>query len=192
MRPVKVTLNALGYSPWVPIDYLAAWFGIGVAVVLSEDANLTYTVQHTFDFDTLAADTQLITISRAGTTATVTDPGPHGVGHGLTTGDSVIIRGSGSAVLDSPPPVFGQGDVGWNVASTPSPTTYTYTVANSGPTTDSGNAKSLRLRVFPSSLAAQTARGTATYNYPVRSIRLYVSSYTAGFADMMVLQGSAA
>ena len=49
MRPVRVTMNAAGFSQWVPIDYTEAWFGVGVAVLLSEDGNLTYTVQHTFD-----------------------------------------------------------------------------------------------------------------------------------------------
>ena len=113
-----------------------------------------------------------------------------GIGHGLTTGDSVVIKGSGSANLDSPLPLFGQGDVGLSVASTPSTTTYTYAVANSGATADGGNAKVLRQRVFThSTLVGQTTRQTGTYNYPVRAIRLYVSAYTAGFADMLVLQG---
>ncbi len=194
MRPVRVTLNAAGYSQWVPVDYIEAWFGIGVAVVLSEDGNLTYTVQHTFDYEYIdpADNTSLVTIARVGTVATVTDTGPWGIGHGLTTGDNVIIKGSGSPNLDSPASLFGQGDVGVNIALTPSPTTYTYTVANSGPTTDGGNCHVARRRIFASTLAAQTARGTVTYNYPVRAIRLYVSIYTAGFADMTVLQGIAA
>ena len=192
MRPVRVTLNAAGFSQWVPIDYTEAWFGVGIAVVLSEDGNLTYTVQHTFDsMDPLDyISNNAVTIARAGAVATVTDTGPLGIGHGLSVGDSVLISSSGSpAVLDSQPPLWGNGTLGWNVATTPTPTTYTYAVANSGPTSDNGNAKAARLRVFPSTLAAQTARGTVTYNYPVRGIRLYVSAYTAGFVDMLVLQG---
>ncbi len=193
MRPVRVTLNAAGYSQWVPIDYIEAWFGIGVAVVLSEDGNLTYTVQHTFDSDLVDPGdiTSLVTISRTTTVATVTDTGPLGIGHGLTTGDSVILRDSGAANLNQPAPLFGKGDVGVTVASTPSTTTWTYTVANSGPTADAGNCHVARWRVFNSTLAAQTARGAVTYNYPVRAVRLYVSAYTAGFADMIVLQGIA-
>lgn len=197
MRPVKVTMNAAGYSPWIPIAYNECWFGVGVAVILSEDGNLTYTVQHAFDDPVLQLDpTNAVTISRTTTTATVTDNGPLGIGHGLSTGDSVIITGSGSAVLDSPAPALtdgitgiSRGIVGWNVASTPTNKTYTYTVANSGPATDGGNAHVARWRVFASTLAAQTARGTVTYNYPVRAIRLYISAYSAGFADMIVLQG---
>jgi hypothetical protein len=197
MRPVKVTMNAAGFSPWVPIAYNESWFGVGVAVILSEDASLTYTVQHSFDDPILQYDpTNAVTIARSGTTATVTDNGPLGIGHGLSTGDSVIIQSSGSTALDSPGPVLtdgitgiARGTVGWNVASTPTNKTYTYLVANSGPTTDGGNAHVARWRVFASTLASQTARGTVTYNYPVRAIRLYISAYSAGFADMIVLQG---
>jgi hypothetical protein len=189
-------MNAAGNSAWIPIDYTEAWFGVGVAVVLSEDASLTYTVQHSFDsVDPLDYNNTipLVTISRAAGVATVTDPGPYGIGHGLTTGDSVIITSSGSpTVLDSQPPAppFPPlGVIGWAVASTPTPTTYTYACANSGPTTDGGNAKATRMRVFPSTLATQTARGTVTYNYPVRAIRLNISVYAAGYADMLILQG---
>jgi hypothetical protein len=197
MKPVKVTMNAVGYSAWIPIDYTEAWFGVGVAVVLSEDGSLTYTVQHTFDdpspLDYTNPNIPLVTIARAGAVATVTDLGPYGIGHGLTTGDSVIIQSSGSpAVLDSQPPqppFPANGIIGWNVASTPTNTSYTYACANSGPTTDNGNAKAVRLRVFPSTLAAQTSRGTVTYNYPVRAIRLNVTAYAAGYVDMLVLQG---
>jgi hypothetical protein len=195
VRPVRVVLNAVGASAWIPIDYTEAWFGVGVAVVPSEDSNLNYTVQHTFDsvdpFD-YQNTIPLVTIARATTTATVTDLGPYGIGHGLTTGDSVIITSSGSpTVLDSqaPAPPFPPiGTIGWTVTVV-NTTSYTYTVANSGPTSDNGNAKVARLRVFPSTLAAQTARGTVTYNYPVRAIRLVINSGTTGYADMLVYQG---
>ena len=197
MRPIKVTLNAAGYSQWVPIDYVESWFGVGVSVILSEDGALTYTVQYTADSPVTSSyleEAEQVTISRAGTTATVTDNGPLGIGHGLSTGDSIIISSSGSSQLDSStgnPPQWGNGIVGWNVASTPTNKSYTYTVANAGPTADTGNARVTRLRVFASALSAQTARGSTTFNYPVRACRLYVSAYTAGFADMIVLQGMA-
>jgi hypothetical protein len=194
MRPVRVTLNAAGYSQWVPIDYLESWFGTTLGIIPSEDGNLTYSVQFTMDFAILEAPSSSapVSIARAGTVATVTDAGPLGIGHGLTTGDSVIIKASGSSMLDSPQAVFGQGDLGWQVASTPSPTTYTYTVANSGPAADVGITKTSRLRIFThATLAAQTTRQNGSLNYPVRAVRLYVSAYTAGFVDMIVLQGSA-
>lgn len=191
MRPVKVTMNAAGYSQWVPIDYIESWFGVTIAVVLSEDASLTYTVQHTFDntYLDMYTTTNVVGIARAATLATVTDNGPHNIGHGLTTGDSVIVKGSGSTYLDSPMATFEPGDLGWTVASTPTNKTYTYAVTNAGPTADSGNAHVVRLRVSNSTLVNQTVRASVTYEYPVQGVRLYVSSYTAGFADMIILQG---
>ena len=200
MRPVKVTVNAVGYSAWIPIAYNESWFGIGVAVIVPVSATGTYTVQHTFDDPSYAMQldgSNTITIARVTTTATVTDFGPNGLGHGLSVGDSVVVSGSGSpTILDSQPPAVGdplagvgRGIVGWNVASVPSSTTYTYTVANSGPASDGGNAHVCRMRVFNSTLSAQTASGTVTYNYPVRAIRLSVSALSAGFIDMIVLQG---
>jgi hypothetical protein len=196
MRPTKVVLNAAGYSQWVPISYMESWFGVGVSVQLSGDASgITYTVQHTYDFlniDPSTPDSSAgnhVTISRSGTTATVTDYGPYGLGHGLSTGDSVIIKGSGSSVLDSLSPAYGTGDVGWSVTYVSS-STYTYTCANSGATADTGNCYVARQRVFPhATLATQSARGQGTYNYPVRAVRLYLSAYTSGYADMIVLQG---
>jgi hypothetical protein len=135
---------------------------------------------------------QAVKISRTTTVATVTDPGPLGWGHGLTTGDSVIVKGSGSPLnLDSPyAPAPQLGDMGYTVASTPSTTTYTYTVANSGATADTGNAHVTRLRVFPhAALAAQTTRQNGSINNPVKAVRLYISAWVAGFADLLILQG---
>jgi hypothetical protein len=192
MRPIRVTLNAAGYSQWIPIDYVESWFGVGLAVVLSEDGNLTYSVQFTLDETRLDQNVvnSRVTISRTTTVATVTDAGPLLIGHGLTTGDSVIIKGSGSTNLDSAGPLYGNGDVGFNVASTPSTTTFTYAVASSGASADTGNAYIVRLRVFThATLAAQTTRQNGSLNYPVKAVRLYVSAYTAGYADLLVLQG---
>jgi len=49
MRPIQKTLSAAGVSVWVPVDYRQAPFEIGIGVALTAGANLTYTVEHTFD-----------------------------------------------------------------------------------------------------------------------------------------------
>ncbi len=196
MRPVRVSLNTLGHTQWIPIDYIEAWFGVSVAVVLSVDGNLGYDVEHTFDDPrplTAQEDPDqpnTVSISRIGTVATVTDYGPNQIGHGLTPGDSVIVTGSGSTYLDSQPAVFGKGTVGWTITGTPTTTSYTYTVANSGPLTDNGNARVSRQRIFTDpNLTNLTARAMDNYAYPVTAVRLYIKAYTAGFADLLVLQG---
>jgi hypothetical protein len=188
MRPVSQVVAAAVAGPWIPIDYIESWFGVSLFVTLSEDASgITYTVDFTGD-DTGTAGERPVSISRTTTVATVTDPGPGAApynystiaAHGLIVGDSVVIQGSGSANLDGT----------FAVASTPTPTTYTYTVANSGATSDNGNAKVNALRVFPHTvLTAQTVRNFGTFNYPIRALRLRLSAWAAGQATLTVLQG---
>lgn len=49
MRPVVVTVDSLGASDWLPVDYKQVPFNVGMGAVLSAGAALTYTVEHTFD-----------------------------------------------------------------------------------------------------------------------------------------------
>jgi len=49
MRPIRVTVGSQTASATIPLDTYADPFNVGLAVVLSAGASLTYTVQHTFD-----------------------------------------------------------------------------------------------------------------------------------------------
>jgi len=55
MRPIRVTVGAQAASAPIPLDHYRGPFNVGIGVVLSSGANLTYTVEHTFD-DVWAAD----------------------------------------------------------------------------------------------------------------------------------------
>lgn len=184
MRPIIITANAVGPTQWVPVNYLEVAFGVGLGFIpWSTATGLSATVQHTFD--DLQAFRQ-VSLSRSTTTATVTDLGPYGLGHGLTTNDSVIIRGAG-APFDTPKAPIGQGDVGATVTVT-SATQYTYTVANSGPTAGTGMA--VGLRVFPhTSIVTASARVDGSYFEPIRAVRLNVVAISAGAVDLLILQG---
>lgn len=46
--PVSVTVDSATSSKWVPLDYRQAPFSVGLGVVLSAGASLTYSVEHTF------------------------------------------------------------------------------------------------------------------------------------------------
>lgn len=196
MRPIKVTVSAAGDSPWIPINYLEVAFGIGLCVIpWSTASGLTYVVQHSFDsLDPLS--TRFVTITRAGTVATVTDLGDSGTGHGLSTGDNIIIKGSGSAYLDTPLAANGKGDLGADVTVT-SNTTYTYAVTNSGPTSDNGFAKASSMRVFSHATLNTTSgnpgatglRADGNYAFPPQAIRLRAVTLTAGAVDLLVVQG---
>jgi hypothetical protein len=47
--PIYVTQDSAGVSRWVPLDYKQVPFNVGLGVKLSAGANLTYTIEHTFD-----------------------------------------------------------------------------------------------------------------------------------------------
>ena len=49
MRPTSVTISSEAASAAIPVNWRATIFRISVGVVLSSGADLTYTVQHTFD-----------------------------------------------------------------------------------------------------------------------------------------------
>ena len=187
MRPVCCTVPSAVAGPWIPLDYIESWFGVSLFVTLSEDASgMTYTVDFTGD-DTGPVGVRPIKISRSGTVATVTDLGPvasqykydNVSRHGLVAADSVVIQSSLGF------------DGTYAVVTTPTPTSYTITVPNSGVTVDGGNAKVNALRVFNHTvLTAQTVRNFGTFNYPVRAIRLRLSAWTAGQATLCILQGT--
>jgi hypothetical protein len=188
MRPVVLTQGAAGPSIWCTVNQLQNAFGIGLGAAITSGASLTYTVQHTFD-DPGAR--RLVSVSRSGTTATVVDND-----HRLSVNDAVLITGSGSAVLDSAANTFGtaaqaaSGLIPWDVASVVDANTYTYTVANSGPTTDQGNTFVYSARVWPhSTMAAQTGRSDGNYQYNVQAIRVRVTTWVSGKVDLTILQG---
>jgi hypothetical protein len=190
MRAVILSVGAAGSSPWCPVNQLQNAFGIGLGAAVTSGASLTYTVQHTFD-DPGPQGRRLVSVSRSGTVATVVDND-----HRLSVNDAVLITGTGSAVLDSPANTFGSsyqpatGLIPWDVASVIDANTYTYTVANSGPTTDQGNTNVYSARVYPhSTMANLTARADGNYQYNVQAIRLRVTAWVSGKVDLTILQG---
>lgn len=173
MRPIYVTVSAVGPSAWIPINYLQNSFGIGFGVTLSSDGSLTYSVQHTFD-DTSDDANRFVSVSRAGTTATVTD-----TAHKLSTGDSVIITGASEPTLNG---TFTITVTGVNA--------YTYTTVASGTVAATMYTQVKSFRVFDhEDVVAKVARTDGNYAFPPRAIRLNVTSYSAGSATLAILQG---
>lgn len=167
-------LSAAGYSTWVFLDTRRKWFGASVSVKLSSGASLTYSVQHTFD--NLRDKFEDFTATRSGTTVTVTK-----TNHGLSAGD-YVYQESSDAPFD--------GD--HNVATVTNANVFTYTVANSGATTSNQFGKMATARVFPHAvLAALTASADSNYVLPPAASRLYISTYSSGFADETLLQQGA-
>lgn len=181
--PLKVTLSAVGKSAWLPLDYVARTFNVGLFASLSEDASVaaTYSVEMTPDNPNAGKSVRnpVVSLTRAGTVATLTWANPHGI----VTGDDAKVYNSGDPNLD--------GDQ--TVASTPSPTSITYTVANTGAAVGSPYTEAIPLRVFPivAALTAATTRQSASLQTPCWAVRLNVTAITAGNISLEVVQGLA-
>jgi hypothetical protein len=181
MRPIKVTQAAAGASPWIPLDYLQRPFNVALAVSLSEDASgITYTVEYTPDNPNPGRkeSNPVVSLSRTTTVATLTLAN----NHGLVTGDSVTVYGSGDANLDGT----------YAVASTPTTKSLTYTVANTGATAGANSTQAVLMKVFPHDfMAALTARADGNLAFPVMAVRLNNTAYTGGSSTLNILQGYA-
>lgn len=194
MRPVLAVVTAVGASQWIPVNYLGIAYALAVAIIPdAATATLAATVQYTYDElgstpNQDATGIRPISWTRSGTTLTVTDTGPFGLGHGLSTNDSVILTGTQNTNLDSPKVALPQhGDLGWTVTVT-SPTVYTATVTNAGGTAGQGYA--VGLRVHASTVTVATAvRGDGTLINPVQAVRLIVATLTGGNVQLRVTQG---
>ena len=162
MFPQKQTLDAATNAPWMPVNFRVTDFGVGVGVVVSEDGDLTYSVQFAFDSPYLKTACSL---SRSGSTATATFKEPHG----HKVGDSAVISGT-----------IEENFVGtFDVAAVPTPTTFTFSVTSTGAT--STEADAVLLGVFThEDLLDQTESASAGFVLPPSVMRLSVSDYTAG------------
>lgn len=172
MRPITQRLSAAGFGAWLPLDQYDTNSNVGLAVVLSSNKNLTYTVDYTYD--NVLQQTVPTALTRSTTTATATI-----ANHGLSVNDYIGIRSAGAPF---------DGD--YAVASVVDQNNVTFTVANSGPTAAALGFFAVIARVFNHIvLAGLTASADSNFSTAVAACRLRISSYTAGYADLIVRQG---
>lgn len=175
MRARSVTLSGVGFSRWIPLDRYGSYFGVGLGVKLSSGAALTASVQHTFDDIYQVFDASSFSLSRSGTTATVTMPN-----HGLSVGDWI-------QVLSADAPFDGE----FLVASVPDQNTFTYTVAATGATVGGPFRRLQRAKVFNhATLNNLTASADGNYAYPPKACRLRCTAYTSGTVELRVVPGA--
>jgi hypothetical protein len=163
--------GATGYTSWHPVPRpgdRAPGTEITLGVII--DGTCTYKGQYCVDD---LQPTIPLLITRSGTTATATHDGSRLV----TAGDTVVVR-------DSLAPFLGT----YEVATVPSTTTFTFTVANSGPTAGTP-AKCALLHPFDHpTLTGKTTSDVGTIAFPVTAVRLNITSWTSGSAQMTILQ----
>lgn len=146
-------------------------FVVSIAVTLNSTANLTYDVELTKDRNTRDR-WQKISVARATTTATVTL-----VDHGLAVGDNVQVFNTGDSNLDG----------SFDVATVTDDDTFTYTVEDTGATSAEGQLISFRVIKHPTLQGLTTAQA-GVQRSPVSGIRLKVTNFTVGRADITTLQ----
>lgn len=170
----SVRMSATGKSAWIPVNRHQDAANVALAVTLSEGATLTYSVQHTLD---RLNRPEYCSISRSTTTATLTQTG---IGKKAAVGDCVVVSGAGAPL-----------DGTYDVASVTGDDALTYTVADSGVSVSHPSARVSLLRVLThDDLSGETAADDGNYAFPPAAIRLYVSDYTDGYAELTVNQGS--
>lgn len=181
MRPVQKGLNAAGAGPWIPVAYNQPTFNLSLAGFPSSGASLTYKAQHTFDEMDLE---RVVLITQSTTTVTVTDSGPTGLGHGLSVGDDVILKGTAQGGA----PASVDGD--YAVASVVSLTQYTVTVPTSQTIATAIRARVTTLKVVDNAtMVGQTGRSSSNYAFPVTAVRANITAYASGFLSFILLQG---
>lgn len=169
-RPKTVRVDAAEFSDWISINRMTTSFTVGLAVEFSDDGNLTVDVQQTFDDP---YERTMCQFARVGTSLTVNKPD-----HGLVADDWAKIEGSPGGIWDAQ----------YAVASVTDADNFVVTVANSGAAAGSGWVKTARVSPHPV-LAGLTADAQSNYSAPPRACRLNCSAYTAGFAELTVIQG---
>lgn len=166
-RPHTERLSSATFSPWIPLNRMTNGFGVGLGCVLSSNGNLTYSVQHTFD--DIYERTSCV-LARSTTSLTVTK-----VNHGLSEDSWARISGS---------PIW---DGFYEVASITDQNNFVVTVANTGITGGIGWVQTARI-FDHEDLVGETSSADGNYEFPPKACRLTVTSYTAGYVDLIVVQ----
>lgn len=182
MHLTPVTLGAAGDSQWIPLNpLLVDPESVGLGLTFSYDANLTASVQYTYDDPTQS--TRTVTITRVGAVATVNDPG-----HNLNANDSITVYsdptgtfGPIQATPQTPP-------VNWDIAAITDANNYTVAVPNAGSLgPDICQIQSFRVFTHPTmgnQVGIPPARIDGGFQWQVGAYRLKVSGYTAGKATL--------
>lgn len=179
MRLSPVILAAVGDSQWQTPGTFLVGLGVSLALLFSEDANLTCTVQYSYDETT--QNPVAVSLARAATVLTVTFP----EGHMLNTGDNINLENEPTGTWNG----------GYDVASAPSDTTVTVTVPNAGATNSTAEAQVFRVfnhATLSGITGAPPARIDGQLGYPVSAVRLKVTAWTAGSVELDTVRNKGA
>lgn len=173
MKLTPQTLSANGDSPWIVPGPLLISPSVALALTFSSNANLTASVYYTYDETTQPIKN--VSLSRTGTALTVNYPN-HGLNVADTT-DLVSVTGSYTGNFD--------------VGSITDQNNFVVTVANSGPATDTAQARIYKLfeqESLASISGTPPTRIDGFLDYPAAAVRLKVTNWVAGSATLTASQ----
>lgn len=180
------TLAAAVSSPWIIPGPMMLTPGLGLALTFSFNANLTVSVQHTFDDP--EQNSRAVTLARAATVLTITDNG-----HNLIVGDNILLSNPNKDPNNIWDGGFPAG-TSYDIATIVDANNYTVTVANSGSAAGTGAVQSFR--VFNNDDARLVGvtgnpptRVDGNYAFQIGACRLKCTAYTAGTATLTAQQG---
>ena len=198
MQLPSLTLSGNGSSRWIPIGpWLLDPASVGLGLTFSVDANLTASAQYTYDDTTQSP--RVVSITRVGATATITDNN-----HGLNTNDNVQVTSDATGTFgpapfvpgpSGSPPQSASQPVGYDITVVDH-NTYTITVPNSG-SLGPVNCSLQSFRVFKhptlgNQAGAPPAKIDGGLNWQLAAYRLNVSAWVAGSATLVGQQGRGA
>jgi hypothetical protein len=182
--PFLQALTTAIAGAWIKVDHEQRPFNEGLFFSVDGAASgVTAQVEHTPDNPDAFVP---VTYSVAATTLTLTTPTPHG----LIVGDEVTLNNT--AFQSSPGGALAFSyDGQYPVATAPTPTTLTITVAGGGPASNPPTARAALCRVFVDNVikALTTTRVYGANTVPVLASRLHVTAITGGTAYLEVVQG---
>jgi hypothetical protein len=195
MRIARLTFNAPGNTPPIPVNYMQPTFNVAVGVLPAAAATLACSAQFTMDDQSIKRQ---VTWTQAGNTVTITDGiQPFGKGaaslpssqnpHGLSTGDTINIEGTGTG---GTPPGFVSFDGNYPVTVVDA-THYTITVVPAQ-TVAAGVSDVIPQRWITSTQVplATAARLFTNITQPFTALRFVIATLTGGSVDFIVLQGA--
>lgn len=166
---VQATGSATATTPWVPVSDSQNPFNVELyGLPDSVFAATSYQLQYSGDDP---QTTRQVTFTTSGTTATVTD-----TAHGLATGDSIVMTGTGSSA-----------DVTADITVT-DVNTYTYVTGASPPAKGIGKVASVRWVNLGAAIT--TGRAATLLQNPCRVVRAKLAGWTVGILNLLVVQAA--
>lgn len=198
---ISYQLNAVGFTPWIPLSYIQPTFNASWFLRLSSNATgVTFSAQYAvedlnFEYSAVGVQaTTTLTLNFApAVSANQFNTGQNPIngvnylsfGHNLIVGDVVFIKGSAQAYAAGATNIDGF----YPVATVVDQNNVTVTVVPS----QSATFPNLRVGILrpyvDTNMSAKTANAQSGVVFPIQAVRGNLTAITTGYVSFSVLQG---